>query len=272
MEEAIDLYKKLLPSLDGGIDQIWCQGTECIVEEFYDGDEFDIDLLLSSGKAVYAKVSDNWACWSPYFQETGTNCPSSYKKGKQAELVDLAVASTLALGFKNGCFHVEVKYTSRGPRLIEVNARMGGVSVREVNLAAWGVDLVEEQVMSALRIPIRPVVPEKPLKFIAECALNAPYSGTVSEDNWLDFILEDHRVHKVNYFKKKGDTVTGPEDGLPDWISEILVVSEDSQDEACQLIKKIATEKAPVPITAKVEGSERNYFFPDSHHPFATEK
>jgi hypothetical protein len=35
-----------------------------------------------------------------------------------------------ALGFHLGVFHVESKYTSRGPRLIEVNARMGGGPVR----------------------------------------------------------------------------------------------------------------------------------------------
>lgn len=34
------------------------------------------------------------------------------------------------LGFKLGVFHVELKATSRGPRLIEINARMGGGPVR----------------------------------------------------------------------------------------------------------------------------------------------
>jgi carnosine synthase len=34
------------------------------------------------------------------------------------------------LGFKLGVFHVELKATSRGARLIEVNARMGGGGVR----------------------------------------------------------------------------------------------------------------------------------------------
>ena len=40
------------------------------------------------------------------------------------------VSCTQALGFHMGVFHVEAKYTSRGPRLIEVNARMGGGPVR----------------------------------------------------------------------------------------------------------------------------------------------
>lgn len=35
-----------------------------------------------------------------------------------------------ALGLKTGVMHVEAKYTSRGPRLIEVNCRMGGGPIR----------------------------------------------------------------------------------------------------------------------------------------------
>jgi biotin carboxylase len=39
-----------------------------------------------------------------------------------------------------GVFHVELKYTSRGPRLIEVNCRMGGGPVRITNLlVSWRV-------------------------------------------------------------------------------------------------------------------------------------
>ena len=57
-----------------------------------------------------------------------------------------------------GVFHVELKYTSRGPRLIEVNCRMGGGPVRLTNLLVWGVDLVEEHLLTTAGIPSRPPV------------------------------------------------------------------------------------------------------------------
>ena len=60
--EAVTRYNSLLRELDPKIDTIWTQGTEVQLEEFYDGDEFDIDLLLSGREAVYAKVSDNCEC------------------------------------------------------------------------------------------------------------------------------------------------------------------------------------------------------------------
>jgi len=40
-----------------------------------------------------------------------------------------------ALGLSLGVFHVELKQTSRGPRLIEINCRMGGGPVRFVGVA-----------------------------------------------------------------------------------------------------------------------------------------
>lgn len=151
-EEALQAFNEVSDSLKVEDDTIWAQGKELVLEEYYDGEEFDIDILLSEGKSVYAKVSDNWECMAPWFQELGTNCPSLYPMDRQEELIRLSVDTCLAFGFRSGCFHVECKYTSRGPRMIEVNARMGGVSVRDLNLVAWGVDLVEEHCMCALKV------------------------------------------------------------------------------------------------------------------------
>lgn len=60
--EAVTGYNRLLLELDPQKDTIWTQGNEAVLEEFYDGDEFDIDLLLSGSEVVYAKVSDNCKC------------------------------------------------------------------------------------------------------------------------------------------------------------------------------------------------------------------
>merc|ERR1712151_1096809 len=90
---------------------------------------------------------------------------------------ELGVASVKALGFSSGVFHVECKYTSTGPQLIEVNARMGGGPVREHNLRVWGVDLVEEAIFIALGIPARPFAPEAPIEAVANYFVPAARSG-----------------------------------------------------------------------------------------------
>ena len=42
-----------------------------MLEEYLDGDEVDVDVVLSKGVARYTFVSDNWPCDEPWFNETG---------------------------------------------------------------------------------------------------------------------------------------------------------------------------------------------------------
>lgn len=267
-DEALKAFKSVTSSLKIENDPIWAQGTEIVLEEFYDGEEFDVDILFSEGRVVYAKVSDNWSCMEPWFQELGTNCPSLYAQERQEELICLSIDTVRVMGFVCGCFHVECKYTSRGPRLIEVNARMGGVSVRDLNLIAWGVDLVEEHAMTALGIPIAPEIPDKPLRFVAETCINCPYSGTMTGDNWLDFAHDYSEVTKVQYYKQTGDKVVGAEENVPDWLAEIVVVSDVSQEHAVEVIRKIVEDRADIPIEPKDPSKKRKVYFPSDKFPF----
>ncbi len=60
------------------------------------------------------------------FRETGFFIPSSVE-GADAETVQaLATAALSALGVTTGCTHTEIKFTPAGPRVIEVNGRLGG--------------------------------------------------------------------------------------------------------------------------------------------------
>ena len=117
-------------------------------------------MVMSQGEWRYAAVTDNGPTLEPYFNETYAVCPSLLPSAQQKELKDLAISTLKCLGFTEGIFHVECKYTSHGPHLIEVNARMGGGQVHETNLRVWGVDLVEETLFVAAGIPCRPFIPE----------------------------------------------------------------------------------------------------------------
>ena len=104
---------------------------------------------MANGESIFAEISDNGPTVEPYFNETWGCCPSLLPAAKQTALRDLCVATLKCLGFESGVFHVEAKNTSKGPRLIEVNARMGGGQVRETILRVWGVDLAEETMLVA---------------------------------------------------------------------------------------------------------------------------
>merc|ERR1719264_37140 len=169
----------------GGVDASSMIDLTVLMEQYLDGCEVDVDVIMSGGEWKYAAVADNGPTLEPYFNETWAVCPSLLPRDQQVALKELAVGSVQALGFEAGVFHVECKYTSTGPQLIEVNARMGGGQVRECNLLTWGVDLVEETLFAALGIRAGPEVPRLPLSSVAYCYVNAPKSGTVADMSGL---------------------------------------------------------------------------------------
>ena len=72
--------------------------TTLMLEEYLDGPEVDVDLIFSAGQPVYGAITDNWPTVEPYFNETGSNCPSILPASQQQELIQLGVQSVQALG------------------------------------------------------------------------------------------------------------------------------------------------------------------------------
>lgn len=215
--------------------------TDIMLEEYLDGPEVDVDLVFSDGHAVYGVVSDNWPCVEPYFNETGSNAPSILPNYQQKELLELSVAAVQCLGFAMGVFHVECKYTSRGPRLIEVNCRMGGGPVRTMNQLVWGVDLVEEALLCTAGIPARPPVAARPLCQIAEFSVNAMKTGIVKNFDFLAKYQDDPDVLYARPLVQPNSKVVCVEDGLPTWVCEMMV-KKKTVDEAISYIKKMEEE------------------------------
>lgn len=208
-----------------------------LLEQYLDGPEVDIDVVMCNGKWRYAAVTDNGPTQEPYFNETWGVCPSLLPKEEQAALKDLAIKSVEAIGFTSGVFHVECKMTSTGPQLIEVNARMGGGPVRECNLRVWGVDLVEETIFLALGIPARPMVPKQPHEAFAYSLVNAKRSGKVGDTKAVEELASQEGVAKAKMFCRAGDTVVGPADGLPTWLCELCVAKPTAKEALAYLLK-----------------------------------
>jgi len=217
-----------------------------LLEQYLDGNEVDIDVVMSEGEWRYAAVQDNGPTLEPYFNETWAASPSLLPKEKQNALRDLAVSSVKALGFAAGVFHVECKYTSTGPQLIECNARMGGGQVRECNLLTWGVDLVEETLFIALGIPSRPVVSKTPLHPVAYCYVNAKKSGVMGSTDCIKDLAKQDGVVWAKPLVRPGDAVVGPDDGLPTWLCDLLVTKDTSRDALNFLLKM--QDELPVEI------------------------
>lgn len=252
MKRARIVAGALVEGDDGDTDETsgnagtWIQ-LVLMLEEYLDGQEVDCDLVFDNGVPVYGAITDNWPTVEPYFNETGSNCPSILSRSQQQELAELSVRSVQSLGFKLGVFHVESKYTSRGPRLIEVNCRMGGGPVRDTNLLVWGVDLVEEHLMACAGIPVKPPVSKRPLKQMAEYTVNALVSGVLENTNFLDEWKDHPDVLYARPLVEAGHKCVCAADGLPTWICE-LMTTKPTVKEAIEFVKAIS-DGLQVPIT-----------------------
>jgi carnosine synthase len=84
--------------------------------------------------------------------------PSCLPPDKLGQLITAAYQCCIGVGLINGVFNVEMKMTSTGPKLIEINAQMGGYYNRHWILKCYGIDLVRHTFMIASGI--KPVPPK----------------------------------------------------------------------------------------------------------------
>ena len=149
--------------------------------------------------------------------------PPAYPVEKQAEMTDFAITVLQALEFTDGAFHVELKYTADGPRLIEVNARIGGGPISYFHRHVWGVDLVEQYLLTRLGVPIRPRKASQPLTCLLTSDLPSPRTGIVSHADFLKPVANHPQVIHAKPKVRAGQKVIGPETGVPDWLGEVMV-------------------------------------------------
>ena len=226
-----------------GIDASAVIDVSILMEEYLDGVEVDVDVLMSGGECRYATVVDNGPTSEPYFGETWAALPSLLAVDMVDELKALAIASVVGIGFTDGVYHVELKYTSRGPRLIEVNARMGGGPTRMIHKLSFGIDLVLEQLFVAIGIPSRPVVPSVPLVHVAYSFINARKSGSVNSVEFMRKYAQLPNVVWVLTYVKAFEQVVGPEEGHPTWLGDVVVTHADGHA-ALKLAKQIENDIA----------------------------
>lgn len=206
-QELRDTVDYIRNNISAEIESALASGTMIMAEEYIDGNEVDIDMLLQNGKLKFWSMSDNDATREPYFVETGQCIPSRLSTAQQNELVELAEETLERLGVENGCIHFEAKYSSRGPIPIEVNLRMGGDEVYDFVKTAWGVDLVEKAALIALGEYIRPLVkPPTPRKAASGKYFLPPHSGVLASLSLPDAIESG----ALKFFKRIGDPVLAP--------------------------------------------------------------
>jgi carnosine synthase len=202
---------------------IFRAGSDLLLEGYLDGVEFDVDLILHDGECVFSSVSQNWPTAEPSFQETGLHLPPDHNKRAVRELVDLSVRTVQSFGFRRGVLHVEGKCTSRGPRVIEVNARMGGARIHQMVEAVWGVDLIEAQLRSCLDLPQTLKPSRKSRCAVVNVLVYAPATGRLADLPFAQVTPEGGMGVELDIFGQPGQDVAGPDSTFATVLAELTL-------------------------------------------------
>ncbi len=233
-------------------DAIFRSGNDLLLEEYLDGVEFDVDLVLQDGACVFSSVSQNWPTAEPSFQEKGLHCPSDHSPKEVGRLVDLSVETARQFGFRLGVLHIEGKCTRRGPRIIEVNARMGGGRVFEMVRDVWGVDLIEAQVRACLDVPQELKPSRKPRVHIVDTIVHAPRSGRLAALKLPEQAPKGCISLELDVDAQVGDEVVGPEGVFASVLVEVTLVAKDLR--TARALTAEVLRHPPVIVASGAEG------------------
>ncbi|MEU3525161.1 ATP-grasp domain-containing protein [Streptomyces sp. NPDC038707] len=112
-----------------------------LVEEYVDGPEISVDAVFFEGEGTPLAVARKQVGLAPFFEETGHEVDAADPLLSDPRLLEALRASHAALGFHTGVSHTEFRLTADGPRLMEVNARLGGDMIPYLGELATGVDI-----------------------------------------------------------------------------------------------------------------------------------
>jgi biotin carboxylase len=202
-------------------------GNDLLLEEYLDGVEFDVDLVLEDGECVFSSVSQQAPTAEPSFQEAGLHCPPDYGSKPVRSLVELCVQTVQAFGFSRGVLHVEGKCTTKGPRIVEVNARMGGGRIHQVVDAVWGVDLIEAHLRAALGLPLQLTPSRKPRCAVWHALVYPSRSGRLEGLPFANVTSDVGFGPFVDVSAEVGQMVDGPDRTFSTLLAEVYVGAKD---------------------------------------------
>ncbi|RWL92186.1 MAG: ATP-grasp domain-containing protein [Mesorhizobium sp.] len=125
-----------------GGNHLWRSSPRILVEEFAEGPFYSADIMGNEVVGIEAADFDR----PPHFVFRDCMFPAPLSYDEHESIVDVSLSCLRALGLSWGPQNVELRWTKRGPVVIEVNPRLPGGANPKLLRLAYGVDLINEHV------------------------------------------------------------------------------------------------------------------------------
>lgn len=173
----------------------------------YFGDYVSVESVVSHGHISHLAVTGRLPSVPP-FREVGLIIPCDYEESLVDQILEVATAAVQAVGIRTGCLHTEIKVTDDGPRVIEVNGRIGGFVAPTLAQAVPGLDFYEVSQRVALGESVTYDHSVRP-DHVGYSIVGQPPQGVsrVTAVTGLDRVAAHEGVASVSLNRQPGDRV-----------------------------------------------------------------
>jgi biotin carboxylase len=116
--------KEFLPAARSAVEN--SRTGTAILEGYMQGEEYSIDALVYDGKFIVTGFAVRHITYEPYFIEVGHTMPAQLEKNVHDQLVSVFALGAKSLGLTCGVAKADIKFTSQGPMIGEIAARLSG--------------------------------------------------------------------------------------------------------------------------------------------------
>lgn len=177
---------------------------KAIVEEFIEGHEYSVESVTNNGKTFVIQITEKEITPFPHTVEMAHMQPANISDFEKEAIEEIVKKAIIALELDNCATHAELKITNKGPKMIEIGARLGGdyITSHLVPLST-GINVEKLSVQIAMNDFIG--VPLKNENAAVIRYLNLPAGKTVIKvEQWSDLLNDEHLIH-ANIFLKEGE-------------------------------------------------------------------
>jgi biotin carboxylase len=201
------------------------EGHGVLVEEYLVGPEISVECVTAGGRTTAVAVTRKEVGFAPYFEETGHTVTAD--DPLLPHVAPTAAKAVRALGITDGVQHVEMRLTASGPRLIEVNSRIGGDLIGTLVRLATGLDL--PRIAADIACGNDPSLTPSAHRTAAIKILYPPADGTLTARHLaVDPGQQRPWLHQVAWLHDVGDRVALPPKGNAGGRIGFLIVTADS--------------------------------------------
>lgn len=209
-----------------------------LVEEYLLGEQFLAEVFVYKGNISIIGTMNQEITKKDRFIVTGYSLPAQFEGDDYQSFHDTIVSIVQELGLENGTCHLEIRKTSSGWKLIEINPRMSGGAMNSIIRESTGINLAKETVR--LFLGEEPDLIRKINKAVYAHFITVSSKGRLTKVTGKNRAKAYDGVKEV-YVKPRKGTILVPAKSMGNRYAYVLA-SADFPEEARNIARTAASE------------------------------